>query len=109
MHGWFEGRVPDEEDMEAAGDMSMGDLLFNLFGASVTPLNPPQESTETAQETFYGLQGVLDGPGPSLDALRALSASGVTGAVHLRTLEGDVILSLNGHGDVAEAEEQFLS
>lgn len=112
MHGWFEGRVPDEEDLEAAGDMTMSDLLIHLFGTSVTPVAPlsaPQGAAQTAQETFYGPQGTLDGPGPSLDALRALSASGVTGAVHLRTLEGDIIFSLNGNGDVGETEEQFLS
>ena len=112
MHGWFEGRVPDEEDLEAAGDMSMSDLLIHLFGTSVSPVTPlsaPQGAAQTAQETFYGPQGTLEGPGPSTDALRALSASGVTGAVHLRTLEGDVILSLNGNGDVGETEEHFLS
>lgn len=114
MHGWFEGRVPDEEDLEAAGDLSMDDLLFHLFGpsvfgSSVTPLSTPQDNAQEAQEAFYGLQGTLDAPGPSLSALKALSASGVTGEIHLRTLENDVILSLNGHGDVTEAEEQFLS
>lgn len=109
MHGWFEGRVPDEEDLEAAGDLSMDDLLFHLFGMGVTPLGTPQENAQGPQEAFYGVQGTLDGPGPSLAALEALSASGVTGAVHLRTLEEDVIFSLNGDGDVGESEEQFLT
>lgn len=109
MHGWFEGRVPDEEDLEAAGDLSMDDLLFHLFGSSVTPLSAPQDNAQEAQEAFYGLQGTLDGPGPSLGALKALSASGVTGAVHLRTLEDDVILSLDGNGNISETEERFLS
>lgn len=108
MHGWFEGRVPDEEDLEAAGDLSMNDLLFHLFGPSVTPLSTPQETAQGAQEAFYGFQGTLVGPGPSLSALKALSAAGVTGAVHLRTLEDDVIFSLDGNGDVSETEERFL-
>ena len=32
----------------------------------------------------------------------------MTGAVHLRTLEDDVIYSLDGSGAVNESEERFL-
>lgn len=109
LGGWFEGRVPDGEDLEAVGDMSMSDLLCHLFGTSTITLQPPQEAAEDAREVLYNLRGVLSGSGPSWGALRGLSASGVAGTVHLRTLGRDVILSLDGHGDVAETEDLFLS
>lgn len=87
----------------------MSDLLFHWFGPeALSSRTEPAEALQTPQEALYSLSGVMDGPGPSRDALAALSALGVTGAVHLRTLEDDVMLSLNGDGDVAESEERFL-
>lgn len=103
--------MPDEEDLEAAGDLTMGELLFHLFGPDTssgsTPPDP-QEARQEAQEAIYGLAGTVDGPGPSQAALEALSAHGVTGAVHYRTLEDDVIFTLDGNGDIEETGETFL-
>lgn len=108
LAGWFEGRVPDAEDLEAAGDMTMGDLLIHLFGTDALGRTRPQETPQEGQEAFYSVQGTLGADGPSRAALEALSAHGVTGVVHLRTLEDDVTYSLDGSGAVDESEERFL-
>lgn len=111
LAGWFEGRVPDQEDLEAAGDLTIEELLFHLFGPeakSDSTLSAPQETRQEAQDAIYGLSGTVDGPGPSQAALEAFSAHGVTGAVHYRTLEDDTVFTLDGDGGIEETEEAFL-
>lgn len=109
MSGWFEGRAPDEEDLEAVGDLSMEEVLYHFFApASASQEGPSQGAAWEGQEAFYGLRGVVDGGGPSWEALKALSASGVVGLIHLRTMENDVIYSLKGDGTVKQTEKHFL-
>lgn len=109
MSGWFEGRAPDEEDLEAAGDLTMGELLYGYFGSATITSGVAQEASQDAQETIYGVQGLMDGNEPSWAALKALSGSGVSGAIHLRTAEDDVVFTLTGDGTVDHTEETFLS
>lgn len=87
----------------------MTDLLFHFFGPSVAPSTSSQNDPQKPQGAIYSLRGALDGLGPSHAALEALSAAGVAGTVHLRTVEDDVIYSLDGNGTVQDAEEPFLS
>lgn len=108
LAGWLRGRVPDPEAVAQASEMEMRDLLFHIFGPMAAPY-APQNAAGGLAERLYAPQGLMDTTEPLRPFLDALSAAGVSGTVHLRSLGGDTTYTFDGAGQLSEEETPFLT